>query len=210
MHLTPEQLVNVADGAATEESLPHLSACPACRRQLDDLKGMMSALAEPDVANVPEPSPMFWPQFQQRLSERIAVGESRWSARIRRLGADALDWIVRPAAAVPVAAALVLLLMFLRSNAPTLPPTPETLSWQRAVVEASDVASSARAELLNDTSVDSDASLQLVAELTTALDWDGAREAGLAAAGSAEHAVTHMSDDELRELRRLLEQELGS
>ena len=35
------------------------------------------------------------------------------------------------------------------------------------------------------------------------------REAGLAPRGSADHAVAHLSDDELRELGRLLREELG-
>ena len=48
----------------------------------------------------------------------------------------------------------------------------------------------------------------LVADLSAELDLDPAADAGLAPAGSAEHAVTHMNDDELRELQRLLQQEL--
>ncbi len=41
------------------------------------------------------------------------------------------------------------------------------------------------------------------------MDLDAAREAGLAGGGSAEHAVTHMDGGELRELRRLLQEELA-
>ena len=46
------------------------------------------------------------------------------------------------------------------------------------------------------------------ASLTDDADLDTVREAGLAPGGSAEHAVTHMSESELRELRRLLKEEL--
>jgi hypothetical protein len=45
--------------------------------------------------------------------------------------------------------------------------------------------------------------------LTEHLDLGAAGEAGLAPGGSAEHAVTHMSDDDLRELRRVLQEELA-
>ena len=55
---------------------------------------------------------------------------------------------------------------------------------------------------------DDDDSLTLVASLTDGQDLETVREAGLAPRGSAEHAVTHMSDGELRELRRLLKEEL--
>jgi hypothetical protein len=55
---------------------------------------------------------------------------------------------------------------------------------------------------------DDDDSLTLVASLTDGQDMETVREAGLAPRGSAEHAVTHMSDGELRELRRLLKEEL--
>ena len=54
-----------------------------------------------------------------------------------------------------------------------------------------------------------DASLTLVAELSSDMDFETAREAGLAARGSAEHAVTHLTGSELRELQRLLQQELA-
>jgi hypothetical protein len=48
----------------------------------------------------------------------------------------------------------------------------------------------------------------VVASLTDGVDMETAREAGLAPRGSAEHAVTHMSEGELRELGRLLQEEL--
>ena len=49
-------------------------------------------------------------------------------------------------------------------------------------------------ELLSDVDPVDDASLTLVASLTDGVDLETAREAGLAPRGSAEHAVTHMSD----------------
>jgi hypothetical protein len=69
--------------------------------------------------------------------------------------------------------------------------------------------SGAAAEFLNDAAVDGDASLTLVASLTSTLDADGASETGLAKVGSAEHAVTHMNDADLRELHRLLQEEMA-
>jgi hypothetical protein len=64
------------------------------------------------------------------------------------------------------------------------------------------------AELLSDVAAD-DASLTLVASLTDQVDLETAREAGLAPRGSADHAIAHLSDGELRELGRLLREELA-
>jgi uncharacterized protein involved in exopolysaccharide biosynthesis len=64
-------------------------------------------------------------------------------------------------------------------------------------------------ELLSEAgSLTADPSLSLVADLAKNMDAESAGEAGLAASGSAEHAVVHLSDAELRELRRLLADEL--
>ena len=55
-----------------------------------------------------------------------------------------------------------------------------------------------------------DASLSLVADLVTGLDWDAAVEAGLTTdLGIADDVVTQLSDDERRELHQLLRMELG-
>jgi hypothetical protein len=65
-------------------------------------------------------------------------------------------------------------------------------------------------ELLSDPqSGGDDTALTLVAQLSSDMDFDAAREAGLAARGSAEHAVTHLNREELRELQRLLQEELA-
>ena len=54
-----------------------------------------------------------------------------------------------------------------------------------------------------------DPSLSLVADLADGINWQDAHDAGLAPRGSAEHAVTHLNDAELRELQRLLKAELA-
>jgi hypothetical protein len=62
---------------------------------------------------------------------------------------------------------------------------------------------------LSDSTGTEDASLMLVAALTADMDPETAGEADLAGRGSAEHAVTHLNDGELRELRRLLTEALA-
>ncbi len=109
----------------------------------------------------------------------------------------------RPAVLAPLAAAAVVLLILRTGPPPSATPRP-------AVAPPAQAAAAPAPDQPTDVSLDDDPSLRLVAELTTTIDLDAARDAGLVAAGSAEHAVTHLNEDELRELRRLLQQELGS
>ena len=82
-------------------------------------------------------------------------------------------------------------------------PIPDSSAVRPGAVVANEIA----LEWLDDVTPD-DASLTVVASLTDDVDIETARAAGLAPRGSAEHAVTHMSERELRELRRLLNEEL--
>jgi hypothetical protein len=94
---------------------------------------------------------------------------------------------------------LIAVVLVPRAHAPAPVATPPP-------IVLADVAGAR--DLLADMAPDDDASLTVVASLTDQADLETVREAGLAPGGSAEHAVTHLSDGELRELRRLLNEEL--
>jgi len=182
-HLTDDQLVDLAEGVVLESDVPHVAACAACRQQLAELGAALTIAAE---ATVPEPSPLFWDHFSSRVRDAVASGAGTRESWWRRV-----SWwpgIMAPISAL-VAAILVLAVVF-RTPGPTSQPAP--------AVEV---------ELLNDAS--EDPSLALVAELTDALEPDAAVDADLAGEGSADHAVTHLNDDELRELQRLLKDALA-
>ena len=193
MHLNTEELVDIADGAQPESAALHLADCESCRAQLRELRAMMSVAND---AVVPEPSPLFWDHLSSRVRDAVAV-----EAAPRRAWFDVSAWrrLLMPVFVV-AAAGLVLALVV---NSRSTIPAPGTAS-AIAVADAG-----AAIELLNDVAADDDASLTLVASLTDDADLDTVREAGLAPAGSAEHAVTHMSGAELRELRRMLKEEMA-
>ena len=69
-HLSPDHLIDLAEGTRPESSAPHLESCEACRRQLADMRAMMSAASE--VA-VPEPSPLFWDHLSERVRQAVAL-----------------------------------------------------------------------------------------------------------------------------------------
>ena len=190
-HLKDEELLDIAEGTRPESSAPHLGGCDSCRAQLDELRAMMSAAQEVDV---PEPSPLFWDHLSSRVHEAVAAeGEPP-----RRLDVPIWRRVLVPFSAVALAAVLIAVSATLRAPAP-LPTPPGTV--------VADLAPAV--ELLRDISSDEDVSLTLVASLTDHVDLDTVREAGLATRGSAEAAITHMSESELRELGRLLKEELA-
>jgi hypothetical protein len=180
-HLTPDQLVDVAEGTRAETAAPHLAGCAACRQQLAELRDSMALLRDADV---PEPSPLFWTQFSRRISETVAAEPPS-----RR------GWLVslqaRVVVPVAVAAAVALFAVGLRPSAPPSASAPLTTA------AVPDLPSS-------DAELEPDSSLDLVADLTAGIDLADAIDAGLASRDGAEHAVTHMNAVELAALQRLL------
>jgi len=198
MHLNTDQLVDLAEGTQPEASAPHLAACASCRAQVRELRAMMSATQELDV---PEPSPLFWDHLSSNVRDAVAADARLKPSRYIFRGVRAFFGARAFQASVLVAAG-VLLAVALNLRA----PSPAPIAAPPALVAAD---AGAPIELLGDVSPDEDASLTLVATLMDDADPDAVREAGLEPRGSAEHAVTHMSDGELRELGRLLKEELA-
>ena len=148
---------------------------------------MLAALAD---RRVPEPSPLYWDHLSSRVRDAVNAESQRASPRVL----VSARWLSGGAA---VAAGLVLAAAL---NLRT--PAPSVLSVPTPFVDAAGPT-----ELLSDVT-SGDPSLTVVATLTDQVDLDTAREAGLAPRGSADRAVAHLNDAELRELGRLLQQEL--
>jgi len=194
MHLSPDELVDLAEGSRPESSAPHLAGCAACRAQLNDLRVVLSAVADVEV---PEPSPLFWDHFSQRVHDAVGAdaGPGNWRSALAAFGgARAFQ------ASVIVALALIVaVLVTSRTKAPDARQAPA-------------IADAGSRDLWTDGAApdaDADPSLTLVASLTAGMDLESASEAGLARDDIAEHAVTHMSDTELRELQKLLKEEMA-
>jgi hypothetical protein len=234
MHLKPEELVDLAEGTVAEAKVPHLAACAVCRSQLEMLRSMDARARDFDV---PEPSPLFWDHLSSRVHDAIAAEGAQPSGWLGRLGLGAspfdrgagafTDLLASPRSwgivvAAGVAVVVALSVSPLHHWMPRIPGLGTTSSGD-ASPKASDQAtidsvagmaagiglSGAPGSLGFGSSDLAESSLGLVTDMTAGLDWDTANEAGLATDDSAEHAVTHMTNDELRELQRLLKEELA-
>jgi anti-sigma-K factor RskA len=187
-HLSPEELLDIADGTA--DAPPHLAACEACLAQLADLRHVMSSVVDVDV---PEPSPLFWDHLSARVSSAIAAEEAPGRGRF--------SWwrIAAPVAAIVAVAAIVVAVSVARRGEapPAAQPSP--------VAAAADSGSHDRVLLADP---DDSASLAFVVDLANDMDMDTAEIAGLTTSDAADHAVSHLSDDELRTLAQLLKEQL--
>jgi len=196
VHLTPEEFIDVVDGTRSEGSLPHLSACDRCRDELAMLRGTMANTAAPVGDDGPEPSPLFWTQFSARVNERIDADLDRrwWHA-----------WTL-PRFLIPASAFALLVLVVALGPAVRdrwlISNSHPSASPQKAVAMAPVDAA------LDSPDLTADPLLTLVSDLSAHMDLDSASAAGFADPDSAEHAVTHMNADELRELKLLLQAEL--
>ena len=197
-HLSPEQLLDVADGTRPDEEFPHLQSCAICAREVADLRGMIDAAAD---VGVPEPSPLFWTHLSQRV--RDAVADEQPGADPKAVGLSAVPrafanawWRLAAATAVVAVVAAV----FLSQRQQMLPP-------------ATGVSSTVPGDVRQPVEVpafDDDAALSLLADLTSGMDWEATAEAGLVpAVGAADSVVLALSVEERLELHRLLQEALG-
>jgi len=212
MHLSPEELIDLVEGARAEADTPHLRSCEACRHQVAALRSAMSAVADADL---PEPSPLFWDHLSQRVREAVAAEEGRpsrfggwrWGRALpgalgalgalgASSGASSGSW--RAWAAAGVAASVVIAIYV------TAPRTSMPLSGAR------DGAAAAAAAPLEPFGAVDDPSLALFADLTDQMDPLSITDAGWSSrVGAVDEVVASLTVDERLELQRLLKEELA-
>jgi len=192
-HLTPAEIIDVAEGARAEAAAPHLAVCDQCRRQLQDTRTALHAAA---AADVPEPSPLFWDHFSARVAGAIASQP----ARARRRFLPSARWRSLRIA-VPLAAAAMLVVSVAVWNV--------TSARRHIISPETGVVPRTVAERPGEPSPVDDPLLDLVADVGSEIDFDSAADAGLTAReGTVDKAVMQLTDVERAELQRLLQEEL--
>ena len=185
-HLTPDQLVDAAEGSAPESAFPHLQSCGRCREELAELRAALASI-EPDA--VPEPSPLFWPHLSSRVREVIEEDAGQ------PLAASSPRWLPRLLISALACGAMLIVAATLRVG-----------DWSR---ESSRPVVAAGGEVFSGASTD-DPSFGLVSALTADLDWDTVHDSGFVAHnGMVDRAVSALSADERVELAKLLNDELA-
>ena len=183
MHLTPDELVDLAEGARPESSAPHLASCATCRAQLNEMRAMMSDAAGVDV---PEPSPLFWDHLSQRVREAVANEPPPAPGWMNRLN---VAW----AAGVFGAVAVVVLGVFV--------PLHRGARQEDTSIPAAAASGVAQ---VSDTlpALQDDASWAVMGDLASQLNFEDAAAAGLRCRGVRALIVEGESD--LHARRRLL------
>ena len=196
MHLTPEELIDLAEGVRAEDAVPHLQSCEVCRQQIAALRTTMSAVGSSPGIDVPEPSPLFWDHLSQRVREAVAAEGMpgsrfagwRWETVVPA------SWRTWAMAGV---AAAVLISIYVTA------PRTLTPSGGRGVAGAPSAG-------LQPFGAADDPSLLLFADLTEQMDSGTITEAGWSShVGSVDEVVASLTDGERLELQRLLEEELA-
>ena len=181
-HLTSDELVDALDGALASTRQPHLDVCADCRGRVAELAAVATAARSIEV---PEPSPLFWERFSERLRVEIAAGVPD----DRRP-----HWLAWPVLAPLAGLALVVLALGGLVSREGLAPAATLLVRSEPA----------------ETDVGVEAAWALASDLMGAMNVADDQEAGLLVGpGSAERAALHLTTDEQVELVRLLRQELG-
>jgi hypothetical protein len=187
MHLTPDELIDVAERTASGSAALHVRSCALCRSEADALAAALAAVSNVDV---PEPPQFFWEELTAHVREGAAAGAPRRRARSSP-AIGRLRWSV---AVLSAAAAAILIAVYVTG--------PREL----ARLEPSAAAPAPVADFaLQPFGADDDPSLALVSDLTQLVD-----PAAIVVTGWADHpgavdeVVGNLSNGERVELQRIL------
>jgi hypothetical protein len=192
-HLTPDDLLDLAEGVRDPASVPHLSQCEQCRAALTELRDTMLEAAAVDV---PEPSPLFWDHFSARVRDEVAR-ESQNQAPVPFANSIRCWWRVAVPATAATAIILAAVAQFRTGHEPPVSPVS-------VAPPPIDLASAAAGP-------EQEAALALLGDLLAETTWDDVTAAGIRSGpGSLEGALNDLTSIERIELRRLLDEELAA
>jgi hypothetical protein len=187
-HFSETEFIDVLERTLPGERARHVDECAMCRTQLDQLR---AALASGIEGAVPDPSPLFWDQFPQRVQDRLdsaEAGRSTWWTAMKPM---------RTLTAAGAIAAVVIIAVVLQAP-------------RRAVGPANTGTPIASADpLLDPDGAGTDEGWAAVRAAAENVAWDEAHEAGLTAQpGTADRAISNLTEAERERLLALLAEDL--
>ena len=103
-HLADESVVELATGEGRAPDLEHAAACEACTRRVRESRDALELL---QLADVPEPSPLYWEALRSGVQHRIAEDKRRvslWTLLVPLAAAAALAFALLSGSTKPPAA----------------------------------------------------------------------------------------------------------
>lgn len=202
-HLSPQEFVDLAEGALAPERGKHVETCLECREQADALAAVEREAREVEV---PEPSPLFWDHLSRRVRDAVASDEDAASTWRHAWNAWHLPTAVTTATLI---LAVVVGAWMLRGPAP--------LGERRGAGNDEVVPGVVAGEGLPVATADASPDLTeepewtLLLAMVDAVEWADTDTDGLLLDRQAiDGVVFQLSADERREVARLLEAELGN
>jgi hypothetical protein len=191
-HLSPEQLVDVAEGRGEPSMNAHAASCDDCRASVDELRDVL-ALVRTD--GVPEPSPLFWDHMSARVGSAV---RSEADSRVRRV-----SWVWRwgPVSALG-AVALVVALVVMPRDAARVGPRASVSTPPAPAADATAIETDAPAPA-------DDAPWMLMRELSQDISADEAGAALPARPGTADTALGHLDEKERAALAEIIREEIA-
>jgi hypothetical protein len=192
-HLSPEQLVDLVEGAAPAGHVAHAASCETCRTRSDVLR---DALRQAASDTVPEPSPLFW----EHLAARVG-------AAVREEPAPRAAWTIWTWRWAPVTAVAVLALAVgLGTSLWKGPPREHAIT---AGPSAPSLAGAVATETDDELPSQDDPSWNLMRELSSDVVFDDESSAELPAVpGLVDRALRQLTEPERAELAKILRAEL--
>ena len=172
-HLREEEFVDAMEGSLQPARQSHVDACAECQAGVEQLR---ETLRETRSVDMPEPSPLFWDHFSDRVRETTAlepVAAPWWQGWLGPVG-------------IAAAVAVVILAVMLR---PSPAPTPDSASDLAAIDIPPD-----------------DGSWGLVIGLASEFDAADVREVAKPLEGTADAMIAELNATQRQALAKLLKE----
>jgi hypothetical protein len=188
-HLTDDGAAALALGEGDPAHAAHAAECAACAARV---RACADALRDVAALDVPDPSPLFWTQFANRVANAVTEAEAddHRSGTMAPAHAPVHAWM-------GIAAALVLAVAALLVSSRPQPPAVQ------------DAGLTPSADIWLASADDEDEAWAVVQSVASDLHYEDVRDAGIAPRpGALDRAAAEMTDDERAELIRLLRAEI--